>query len=170
MNAIDYLLLVILLVSVVLGFYRGFLRESIALLSWLGGLWLAWHYACLVVPHLEGVLRQSPWNIWAGRLFIFVALLMLGWLISAIVNHFVHQSSLSLTLDRTLGVLFGAIRGLVVIAIMVMLGLQVQLERSPWWKASKFMPIAVQVSGWVKGFADSAINTQELQSEEAIEA
>jgi uncharacterized membrane protein required for colicin V production len=53
---------------------------------------------------------------------------------------------------------------------MVMLGLQVQLERSPWWKASKFMPIAVQVSGWVKGFADSAINTQELQSEEAIEA
>lgn len=170
MNAIDYLLLVVLLVSVILGFYRGFLRESIALLSWLGGLWLAWHYAYLVVPHLEGILRQSPWNIWAGRLFIFVTLLMLGWGVSAIVAHYAHQSSLSLALDRTLGVLFGAIRGVVVIAIIVMLGLQVQLERSSWWKSSKFMPIAVQVSGWVKGFAESAVNEQKLKFEEAIEA
>ncbi len=170
MNAIDYLLLAILLVSLVLGFFRGFLRESISLLSWLGGLWLSWHYAYLVEPYLAGMLKESPWNIWAGRLFLFVAILVLGWIIAGIASYFVHQSGISLTLDRMLGVLFGAIRGAVVIAILVMLGLQVQLDRSHWWRVSHFMPMAVEVSGWIKGFAESAVKYQKAQSEVAVEA
>lgn len=170
MNAVDYLLLVILLVSLVLGFYRGFLRETIALLSWLVGIWLAWHYAYLVVPYLAGLLQQSPWNIWVGRFLIFISMLVLGWIIANIVSHFVHQSGLGQTLDRILGVLFGAIRGAVVIAIMVMLGVQVQLDRSQWWRASHLMPTAVKLSGWVRGFAESAVKHDKTQPEAAVEA
>ena len=59
MNGADYLILGVLAVSMLLGMYRGFVRESIALLAWLGGLWLAWRYATLVEPFL-GMLFAVP--------------------------------------------------------------------------------------------------------------
>lgn len=170
MNFIDYLVLFILLVSVFVGFFRGFLAEAISLISWLGGLWLAWHYAYLVEPHLGGLLAHPPASTWAARIILLLAALVLGWLIIGIVTYFAHQSGISLMLDRLLGVLFGSIRGMVLIAIVVMLALQLQLDRTDWWKASRFMPIAVEVSGWIKGFADSAVSERRTRSNVTAEA
>lgn len=86
---------------------------------------------------------------------------MLGWLVAGIASYFAHQSGISLMLDRLLGVLFGLIRGVVLISIAVMLGTQVQLDRTDWWRASRFMPVASEVAGWVKAFADSAVKARE---------
>jgi membrane protein required for colicin V production len=158
MNFIDYLILVVLLISLLLGFFRGFLGEAISLISWLGGLWLAWRYAYLIEPHLSGMIAEQPLNTWAARTIMLVAVLVTGWLIGGIVTYFAHQSGISLMLDRLLGMLFGIIRGIVLVSIMVMLGIQVQLNRADWWKESRFMPFAEEVSGWVKGFADSAVS------------
>ena len=49
MNAADYLIVGVLLASMLLGMLRGFVREAVGLLAWLGGLWFAWRYA----PELE---------------------------------------------------------------------------------------------------------------------
>lgn len=171
MNFIDYLILAVLLISLFLGFFRGFLGEAISLISWLGGLWLAWHYAYLIEPHLGGLIAEPPLNTWAARTIMLVAVLVAGWLIGGVVTYFAHQSGISLMLDRLLGMLFGVIRGMVLVSIMVMLGVQVQLERTEWWQESRFMPLAVEVSGWVKGFADSAVSERRrTQSETAAEA
>lgn len=171
MNLIDYLILIVLLVSVFLGFFRGFVAEAISLISWLGGLWLAWHYAYLVEPHLGGLLADPPFNTWAARTILLVAVLVTGWLVIGVVTYFAHQSGISLMLDRLLGVLFGFIRGVVLISITVMLARQLQLERTDWWQHSRFMPMAAEVSSWVKGFADSAVSERRhVQSRTAAEA
>ncbi len=171
MNFIDYLILIVLLVSLFLGFFRGFLGEAIGLISWLGGLWLAWHYAYLLEPHLGGLVAEPPLNTWAARTILLLAALVTGWLVAGIATYLAHQSGISLMLDRLLGVLFGLIRGVVVVSIAVMLGKQVQLERTEWWQGSHFMPIAVEVAGWIKGFADSAVSEQRaVQSDTTAEA
>ena len=54
MNAADYLIVGVLLASMLLGMLRGFVREAVGLLAWLGGLWLAWRYA----PSLEPLSRR----------------------------------------------------------------------------------------------------------------
>ena len=59
MTHVDYILAGIVLVSVLIGVIRGFLRESIALLGWLVGLWMAWRYASVVQPYLGGLLRDN---------------------------------------------------------------------------------------------------------------
>lgn len=156
MNFIDYLILITLLVSVILGFFRGFLREAIGLLSWLGGLWLAWHFADVLEPHLGGQLSKAPYNLWAARGILLLACLVTGWLAGNLVSYFMTQSGLSLMLDRTIGVLFGFIRGVVLVAIAVLLAREVNLDESSWWKRSYLLPAATEVSSWVKGFADSA--------------
>jgi membrane protein required for colicin V production len=158
MNFIDYLILIVLLISVFLGFFRGFFAEAISLICWLGGLWLAWHYAYLVEPHLGGLLAKAPFNTWAARTILLVAVLVTGWLVTGVLSYFAHQSGISLMLDRLLGVLFGCIRGVVLISITVMLAKQVQLDRTDWWQKSRFMPMAAEVASWIKGFADSAVS------------
>ncbi|MGC3982315.1 MAG: CvpA family protein [Steroidobacteraceae bacterium] len=170
MNFIDYLILAVLVVSLLLGFFRGFLGEAISLISWLGGLWLAWHYAYLIEPHLTGLIAKPPLNTWAARTIMLLAVLVIGWLTGAVVTYFVHQSGISLMLDRLLGMLFGFIRGVVLVSVAVMLGMQVRLESADWWQGSRFMPIAVEVSGWVKGFADSAVSDRRQTQSTTAEA
>jgi membrane protein required for colicin V production len=110
-------------------------------------------------------------NTWAARTIMLIVVLVAGWLIGGVVTYFAHQSGISLMLDRVLGMLFGFIRGMVLVSITVMLGMQVQLERTEWWQDSRFMPIAVEVSGWVKGFADSAVaERRQTRSQATAEA
>jgi membrane protein required for colicin V production len=171
MNFIDYLILAILLLSLFVGYFRGFLGEAISLISWLGGVWLAWHYAYLIEPHLGGLVSEPPFSTWAARTLLLLAVLVTGWVIGGIVSYFANQSGISLMLDRLLGVLFGVIRGMVLVAVIVMLCKQVQLDRTEWWQDSRFMPIASEVSDWVKGFADSAVSErQRTQSKATAEA
>ena len=171
MNFIDYLILAIVLLSLFVGYFRGFLGEAISLISWLGGLWLAWHYAYLIEPHLGGLISQPPYSTWAARAVLLLAVLVIGWVIGGVVSYFANQSGISLMLDRLLGILFGAIRGVVLVAIFVMLAKQVQLDRTTWWQDSRFMPIASEVSDWVRGFADSAVSEhQRAQSNAAARA
>lgn len=157
MNFIDYLILAVLLISLLFGFFRGFLREAIGLLSWLGGLWLAWHYAYLLEPHLGGLIAKPPLSTWAARAILLLGLLIIGWLIGNIVAYFVHQSGISLMLDRMIGMLFGFIRGIVLVSVVIVVGQQLELQRTPWWQSSHLMPMAVEAATMVKEFAESAV-------------
>ena len=48
MTPVDYIVVAAVVLSVLFGAVRGFLRESVALLGWLVGLWLAWRSAYVV--------------------------------------------------------------------------------------------------------------------------
>jgi len=56
MNTADYLLIALLIISTIVGFMRGFLREVVALLAWIIGVLVAWHLGPLLEPHLGGLL------------------------------------------------------------------------------------------------------------------
>lgn len=170
MNFADYLILAVLVISVLFGFFRGFLRESVSLIAWLGGLWLAWHFAHRVEPYLGGLVGEPPVSLWVARGLILLAVLMLGWIVGSILSYFIHQSGVSLMLDRLLGTVFGLIRGAVLVSMAIILAQLVQLDSTPWWKKSRLMPYAVEVSGWIKGFAETAVAEMQEQSAAAAEA
>jgi membrane protein required for colicin V production len=64
-------------------------------------------------------------------------------------------------LDRLLGVLFGFLRGAVIVALIVMLGRLVELDKVNWWRHSRLLPYATELSIWIRNFADSAIDVGE---------
>jgi membrane protein required for colicin V production len=167
MNAADYVIIAVLAISLVFGIIRGFMREAIALLGWLGGIWLAWRYADLVTPFLGGSLSEEPQRTWVARAIIVLAVVLFAWIVAGILSYFVHQSGLSLMLDRLLGAIFGVLRGAVLISLMVMLSQLVQLEQVAWWKKSQLIPHAVTVSQWISGFAESALKFQDSSKSKA---
>lgn len=157
MNAADYLIVGVLLASMLLGMLRGFVREAVGLLAWLGGLWLAWRYAPQLEPFLGGMVGQPPVSLWTARALVVLGVLVIGWLIAGILGYFLRHSALSVLVDRLLGLVFGTVRGAVVIAVFVMLGEFVELNRVDWWKRSHLLPYASELASWIQSFAETGM-------------
>lgn len=139
MNITDYLVIAAVIISAVVGSLRGFLREAIALVTWVIALFIAWHFSDLIAPHLGGLLAGSQVRTWAARVILVVLILLLGAGIGATVGHFVRLSIFSGT-DRFLGFVFGALRGLVLLSVFVILGQLLRLDGERWWTRSVLIP------------------------------
>ncbi len=154
MTGIDYAFILLMLASLLAGVLRGFIREAISLVSWLVGLWVAWHYAYLLNPYLGGVLATPGLREWVARILLLAGLLLLGSAIGALVGYLVRRAAGLAAADRMLGLLFGAIRALVVIGVFVMIGRGLDLQHEPWWTGSRLMPYAEHAANWLERYAE----------------
>jgi membrane protein required for colicin V production len=156
MNGADHLFAAIVLLSLVFGCIRGFVREAISLLSWLIGLWLAWHFSYLLYPWLGGALAEPGIREWTGRAVVLFLCLLAGAGIGALAAYFVQRAAGLAWMDRLLGGLFGAMRAVVVIGLLVISGRAVNLDLESWWVKTKSMPAAEAVANWLVRYAEPA--------------
>ncbi|HJS89868.1 MAG TPA: CvpA family protein [Steroidobacteraceae bacterium] len=145
MNIADYLMIAVLVLSAIVGAVRGLVREAVALCAWVVALFVAWHFSDLIAPHLGGLLAASEVKPWAARVIIVALILLIGAGIGALLGHYVRVSMFS-GMDRLLGFIFGAARGVVLIAVFVMLGQLLKLDGELWWRHSMLLPYGSSVA------------------------
>src|SRR6185437_7715464 len=75
----DVLIILVLLGSTLVGLLRGFVREAVSLVFWIGAIWAAWKFGPLVEPHLGGLLADPKVAPWVGRLVVLVLVVLAGW-------------------------------------------------------------------------------------------
>jgi membrane protein required for colicin V production len=154
MQGADSIIVAIVGVSVIVGTVRGFIREVVALATWLVAIWVAWRFSGFLHPYLGGVLASSPeQKAWVARGIVLILVLMAGALVGHLLSWITHTAAGLSIMDRALGLLFGLARGAVVVGFAVMLGQSLRLEREPWWEHAKLMPYAEYVATWLRGFA-----------------
>ena len=149
MNLADYLVIAAVALSAGVGAVRGFLRESIALGTWLVALFVAWHFSDMIEPHLGGLLGASYVRPWAARVIIVALILLLGAGLGALIGHYVRLSIFS-GMDRFLGFVFGAVRGVVLIGVFVILGQLLKLDGEAWWRHSMLLPYGDSVANGLR--------------------
>ena len=145
---VDWSLLVVLMLSVLIGLWRGLVFELLSLAAWV----LAWIAATwwgpavsawLPVPESAGVLRLA-----AGYVACFVAVLLLGAVLARLVRLLVSATPLR-WIDRLLGGAFGAARGLLLLLAVATLVAWTPLGTSPSWTGSFAAQAMQQVtSAW----------------------
>lgn len=145
MNIADYVMIAVVVLSAIVGAVRGLVREAVALCAWVVALFVAWHFSDLIAPHLGGLLAASEVRPWAARVIIVALILLLGAGIGALLGHYVRLSIFS-GMDRLLGFIFGAARGVVLIAVFVMLGQLLKLDGELWWRQSVLLPYGNSVA------------------------
>ncbi len=163
MTLTDYLLIAAILISAVVGALRGFLREAVALGAWIVALFVAWHFADLIEPHLGGLLGDSEVRPWAARVIIVVLVLLLGAAIGALLAHFVRLSIFS-GMDRLLGFAFGLLRGFLLLGVFVILGQLLRLSGEAWWRSSLLIPYGESVANGMRSVVGEAHVTHARQS------
>jgi membrane protein required for colicin V production len=116
---LDWAFLVVILISTGLALTKGLVRELISLVALIGGFILAVFYYPALGGRLSAWTRTDAIASLMAFVVIFVGTLLLGALISLLVNRFVKMASLE-WVDRLLGGLFGVLRGWAVCSIIVL--------------------------------------------------
>lgn len=147
MITIDYIILAAFLVSVIVGVFRGFVREALSLVTWIVALWIALNYSQLLDSML-GAISSPALRLWASRLLMFLLVLIAGGLLNSLIAILINKTGLSGT-DRVLGMLFGAGRGVLVVGIIVMTFQLMELDNEPWWKDSRLVAVGEPLAGWL---------------------
>lgn len=157
MTPIDYGIVVIFIVSSLISLIRGFVKESISLASWGLAFWIAINFG----PQLAGILPASielPSIRFAiGFAVLFIMTLIAGALVSFLVSTLVHRTGLSGT-DRALGVVFGMLRGAVIIAVLVLLAGLTPLPQDPWWRESMLLGHFQNFALWLRDTLPSDVS------------
>jgi len=132
----DIAIIGILLLSALWAFLRGFVRELLGVAAWVGAAFTTLYGFGLVRPYARQLISiDFVADIVAG-VVIFVVSLILFSVISGAISSQVRQSSLS-AIDRSLGFVFGLLRGAVFVCIAYMLlKMAVPLQDRPGWITS----------------------------------
>jgi membrane protein required for colicin V production len=97
-----------------------------------GGFILATYFGSYVAGLLPERL-QPLWSALIGFLIIFAVVLLVGWIVSMALSSAVRASGLA-PADRALGLLFGVVRGLLVVLVIVLLAGLTPLPRERFWR------------------------------------
>ena len=103
--------------------------------------------------------RDPLWQLWAGRLALFVGVLFAGSVVAWLVSYFVRRSVITGT-DRILGMLFGLARGVVLAGILVLALELGGFAAEPWWRESKLLPYAAAVGAELRDVAQEQLAQQ----------
>lgn len=145
MTWIDGAVLIIVLLSAAFSAVRGFVREVLGVGAWAGAAVAAVKFFPVVQPEIASLLPASMKNltVYGAMAVVFLIVLIVLSLISALIGGLVRDSALS-GLDRSLGLVFGAARGaMIVCASYIILSVGVA---EPQWPApvvnARFLPAA----------------------------
>jgi membrane protein required for colicin V production len=116
---LDFIFILIVLVSTGLALTKGLMREIISLVALLGGLLLAAFFYPSTGDWFAEFTRTRAIADLLGFLFIFVGVLLLGAITAFLVNRFVKMASLQ-WMDRLLGACFGFVRGWAIASILAL--------------------------------------------------
>jgi membrane protein required for colicin V production len=136
---VDFVIIGIIALSAIIGLARGLIREVLALGVWIAALLAAWFFYRPVAVQLEPWLDTPSLQMGAAVVIIVLAVLIAGAILGWILSTLVEKTGLTGT-DRLLGLVFGAGRGAVVVALLVFLASLTPIIEDPWWSQSELLP------------------------------
>jgi membrane protein required for colicin V production len=157
MSWIDLAIIALVVLSAVLSLFRGFVKEALALASWLVALWVSMiFYEDLAVVLSQWIAEPSIQNIAAFGI-LFIGVLLVGALVNYLAGKLVVKSGLAVT-DRMLGVVFGVARGIVIVAILVLFAGLTPMPQDSWWQSSQLIGYFQEFAMWMREYLPEDIS------------
>ena len=152
----DYVIFAILGLSVIIGLFRGFIREALGLVIWAGAFWVAFTFTDLLTPLLENGIELPSARTAIAFAMLFLAALIIGGLLSWLIGQMVEKTGLSGT-DRMLGGVFGIVRGLALVILLLLLAGFTPIPKDPWFQQSPMIRKTLPLAEWAIGFLPASL-------------
>lgn len=169
LNWFDLVALGVILLSAVMAFARGLIREVFSIVAFIGGALAAIYFADDLAPMIAPVIQLSgTLATLAAGLLIFLVVFIVITVLTSVLAKSVHETVEIGAFDRVGGGVFGVLRGVLVIALFVLLMLQsTSTERGN--AADQRMPAWIEGAATYPMFRQVAVWLQQLPGLEEIQ-
>lgn len=143
-TSFDYAVMAVIGLSALRGMWRGLLAEVFGLIGWIVAFFVAGHFVGSVVPYIPANWPGGALTQWLVAFLLIVAIvLIVSSVASALLTRVTEVIGLR-GIDRTLGLLFGLVRGAILVVILVALAGLTELPQHDFWRNALFRPAAEQ--------------------------
>ncbi len=143
MTSIDYAAIGIMLLSLLLGLWRGLTYELLSLLGWPLAFLMSWQLAGKVEALLP--VGEANARMALAYILVFIATLLLWAMLVWLFTQLIKAAGLG-GMDSLLGGLFGLLRGVIVIVVLVLLAGMTNIPKQAFWRHAKFSRTAEQAA------------------------
>lgn len=138
---LDLAVITIVLVSGMLALLRGFTREVLAILSWVAAAFAAYYLHPMALPYVEPYIAKKEIALVASVAAVFVVALIVVSIFTVKLSDLILDSKIG-ALDRSLGFVFGAVRGalIAVVAFVFYSWLVPDANQPEWVRSARAKP------------------------------
>jgi membrane protein required for colicin V production len=164
LTAFDAVALAVVLISAVMAFARGLIREVFSIVAFFAAIFAAiWGYR-YVSPLLEGAVGNALFATLFAGFLIFLVVFVVITILTSMLAKAAHSSGEIGTLDRGAGLLFGAARGILIVSLFVLLVRAVtgpaettpQATTPPWMVQARLYPFFSRTASVLEGLGPRA--------------
>ena len=149
MTWLDYAVVGVFAASLLVGAWRGLVREVLSILGWVIAFLAANLLAGPLGPVMPQAIPSPELRIAAAYVAVFVASLMATALVGLLLSKIVKAAGLG-GVDRMLGAIFGAARGLLIVLVVALLAGLTSAPRQAFWRDSASGPLLMQAAQALK--------------------
>lgn len=150
MNWADWVILAILVVSSLISLKRGFVKEALSLANWFIAFFIAMSFHSTLASLLEAYVATPSLREMLAFASLFALTLIVGAMVNNLLVEVVRLTGLGGT-DKTFGMIFGLLRGFIIImAALILLPGIVSFDQDGWWQQSMLIPELLKFEGWCK--------------------
>ena len=166
LNLADWFILIVLIASGIIAFARGFTKEFLSLFLWIAAFIAAISLEYLATPKINEFIRNEEISKIISYIVVFIIFIFIGGIVIKFISKLIKWSGAS-GFDRFLGVLFGLIRGLIVLFVIFLL-LPSGLKTTDLINNSKITPIIQKYAPEIEEYFRDLIDNRNVV-EEALE-
>ena len=156
---IDLVVIAFFAISILIGIYRGFVKEVLSVASWALAAFVAFYYGEQAAAYIRPYINQEPLDLAIAYVGVFLVSLILFSVISHILSQLFAATGMT-GIDRSIGSVFGAVRAVVIIVVLILAGRFMAMDNQAWWEQSQLIPLFDPLVEWFKSFLPADIVTK----------
>jgi membrane protein required for colicin V production len=158
MNPLDLGVIGLIGLSAIFAFARGFVREALSIIAWVGAGFITLYGFNAVYAIVDPMVHNPLLSQLIAGFGLFVVALIVLTILTGVVAGTVRQSGLS-PIDRTLGFVFGLLRGAFIVSLAyLLLDVSVQKNDRPvWLRDAKSEPYLQQGADMLRNFLPESL-------------
>ncbi|WP_267256667.1 CvpA family protein [Coxiella endosymbiont of Ornithodoros maritimus] len=119
LNWVDFGIIGIVLFSIIISFFRGFVREAVSLVVWVTAIIVAIKFVEPMQIYLQTWIFSSSIRYAVAFISLFLSIFIIGIILNMLIHLLLKKTGLSIS-DRLLGIFFGAGRGFLIVAVLLL--------------------------------------------------
>ena len=146
---LDIAIVAVILLSAIISLARGFVREAFSLAIWVLAFWVSWSFFRDLEVPLRDWIGSPTARLGIAFALLMIATLIVGGLVNYLIIQLVERTGMTGT-DRLIGSVFGVARGILLVAVLVLLAGLTPLPREGWWLESSMVGYFEELAFWLR--------------------